>query len=1039
MSLTGNIPLSKRLIIVCSLMILVCFSFWTLSRYPDLGGKAAMSGFTTIEDTLTHEALIAIDINASLLHKMTYSAINWLFANWRGMSFGIILASLILTLLRYLPQNQSKNKITALLQGTMTGTPLGVCVNCVAPIAKSIYDSGRKPETALAVLFSSPNFNIIVLAMVLAAFPFYMFLLKIIATLTLIFLIVPLVTWRYSPGSIDNSLCETPASLTKESWLVALRLSINDILLNFRYIVIRTVPLMFLAALLGSSLSHVINLDMVTQLEENIVTLLVLAFIGTFLPLPIAFDIMLVHSMMLAGLPISYAATLLITLGSFSIYSAMIVTQTFSLRIAITLFLSVVIIGTITGYVAPLFEQYRAKDLLLSYETAKTTSNTSNTSSNINPLASSKITTIEFELIPQTQYNEIYADNQVTATQIPYTPRSKGEALFSVINASDIGIGFIQGIRPDLWFEPLIHGRGLAAGDLNNDGYEDIILATNNGFQIYQNQQGKNFKPIKLDIAPLNGSIGIVVAFVDMNNDGLLDIYCATFNNGNHILMSLADETSSGRHHHKLSYKHIQLPDNEEIITNATAFADLNHDGFIDIIQGTFSLGYLTAGTNPLNQNYLLMNKAGASFDTVLLNDNRGQTNSILVHDINKDGHLDILTANDFDVADDLLIGNGDGMFMQSNNANALLPQTAHFGMSIDSLEFNNGNNAIYFAGIGFKDYSETNFPEVHYKAIRQKGIKACRDGITQLTEDECLNFVKLIEELYAFNPHSKRCETFKESPYYKSCLAMKVAHSGMRLQAEGVCNDLIKDYPLTHKACLSYINFYQMKKKSNNTKTINLKSIPQQKLGSILLSDTNKNSTYNDISASANIVTSEWAWNATFADIDNDGWEDLYISNGTLNLPLFTENIFYHNQQNNHFVAKQNEFNLNYTDLSSSHIYIDFDNDGDTDILSNSLYGTYRLFRNDITENNSISFVIYKENQNKHCIGCRIEIYSDDKKYSKRIRLDGGYHSYQSNRLIFGIGDAEIIDKIIITEPNGNHIVINALFEHGNRYNITF
>ena len=56
--------------------------------------------------------------------------------------------------------------------------PLGVCVNCAAPIAKGLYAGGARAETTLAAMIASPTLNIVVLTMLFGLFPFYMALTK---------------------------------------------------------------------------------------------------------------------------------------------------------------------------------------------------------------------------------------------------------------------------------------------------------------------------------------------------------------------------------------------------------------------------------------------------------------------------------------------------------------------------------------------------------------------------------------------------------------------------------------------------------------------------------------------------------------------------------------------------------------------------------------------------------------------------------------------------------------------------------------------
>ena len=77
--------------------------------------------------------------------------------------------------------------------GLLIGTPLGVCVNCAAPIAKGLYSGGARAETALATMVASPTFNIVVLTMLFSILPFYIAITKVLLSLLIILLIIPFI------------------------------------------------------------------------------------------------------------------------------------------------------------------------------------------------------------------------------------------------------------------------------------------------------------------------------------------------------------------------------------------------------------------------------------------------------------------------------------------------------------------------------------------------------------------------------------------------------------------------------------------------------------------------------------------------------------------------------------------------------------------------------------------------------------------------------------------------------------------------------
>jgi len=234
---------NRKIVILLIFVVAVGISFWGVSRYPALSNKAALSGTDAFQDPLTHEAHFAVPDNAPLHTRVFYTSLNWYETNWRGMSFGLILAAAFLTLLSYFPKNTSDRRFKNSFMGMLLGTPLGVCVNCVAPIAKSIYEAGSKMELALAVMFSSPTLNIVVLTMLFSIFPLHLALLKLGGTFVLVLLIVPFIS-KNQPAAKkireqpDNTVCALENNL--ESWPTALATASSDYWKSFKYILIRT-------------------------------------------------------------------------------------------------------------------------------------------------------------------------------------------------------------------------------------------------------------------------------------------------------------------------------------------------------------------------------------------------------------------------------------------------------------------------------------------------------------------------------------------------------------------------------------------------------------------------------------------------------------------------------------------------------------------------------------------------------------------------------------------------------------------------------
>lgn len=362
---------NKRILLVCAVIVATAVTFWSGSRYPSLDQKAIMGGAANLEDPLTFEASIQIQPDDGVIERIAYTTINWIETNLEGMAFGLMIGACLLTLIGMIRVRGHQNGVVNTLIGVAVGAPLGVCVNCSAPVAKGMHDGGARLETTLATMFSSPTLNIIVLTMLFAIFPLYMTVIKLVQTLFFILVLIPLLSrWVFREERIptyDDTVCaiEPPASApADESWASSIRGSGMILLRNLGYIVVRTVPLMLLAGLLGAVVVHLIPLPTLLDYDPGILSVAAVALIGIFLPVPVAFDLILVAILISAGAPMIYSMTLLFTLGIFSIYPFFIVWKTISRRVAVVLATVLLVIGIAGGLVAENIYQAELRDML---------------------------------------------------------------------------------------------------------------------------------------------------------------------------------------------------------------------------------------------------------------------------------------------------------------------------------------------------------------------------------------------------------------------------------------------------------------------------------------------------------------------------------------------------------------------------------------------------------------------------------------------------------------------------------------------------
>ena len=369
---------NMRILLVLTVLATTAAMFWSGSRYPSLNEKAIMGGSAALEDPLSFEASLQTQPGDPLPQRILFSTVNLVETNLEGMTFGLVIGACLLTLIGLISVRGHRNGYINAALGLLVGTPLGVCVNCAAPVAKGMHDGGARLETTLATMFSSPTLNIVVISMLLSIFPPYLVVIKLALTLFFILLVVPWLSRRVFSDeralTYDDTLCAiAPAepSQPDSSLASALLMTGSDLIKNLWYVVSRTVPLMLLAGALGAVAANVLPLQTLVDLEPTVASLVLVALVGIFLPVPVAFDIVVVAVLISTGVPMIYSMTLLFTLGIFSIYPFMILWRSISARVAIVLTSVLIAMGIAGGVIADRIHQAELEQMMQYLEQAQ--------------------------------------------------------------------------------------------------------------------------------------------------------------------------------------------------------------------------------------------------------------------------------------------------------------------------------------------------------------------------------------------------------------------------------------------------------------------------------------------------------------------------------------------------------------------------------------------------------------------------------------------------------------------------------------------
>ncbi len=338
---------SRTLIII--LMVAIAGVFWVDSRYPALLKRYHAGSQVKATGALTFGTVHRVDPSMSYGERVWRTTVNWLDANRVGMTFSFLFGPAALTFLATLRRRRTRSRYLNILLGTVAGVPLGVCSNCIAPIARGLYASGVSTESVLATMFASPALNVIVLAMTFALFPLPLALLKLATVLFLIVVLVPAISPRETaPGPTVNCLVDVPVA---ETWMEALIAVARSYAKSFWVVFRLAFPLMIVAAVLGALAVELIP-QHALEGHPRVIGIVAVSLIAAFLPVPMAFDVAIAFLLMAHGTALPWVAAILCTLGIINVYSLSVVGKTISWRIAGAIYATVVCLGVVAGLAA---------------------------------------------------------------------------------------------------------------------------------------------------------------------------------------------------------------------------------------------------------------------------------------------------------------------------------------------------------------------------------------------------------------------------------------------------------------------------------------------------------------------------------------------------------------------------------------------------------------------------------------------------------------------------------------------------------------
>ena len=562
-------------------------------------------------------------------------------------------------------------------------------------------------------------------------------------------------------------------------------------------------------------------------------------------------------------------------------------------------------------------------------------------------------------------------------------PKTKQAPVFVALNSERTGLNFANKLKPTGQFNMFqymyfYNGAGVGAGDFNNDGQIDLFFAANqSGNALYLNTGNLTFKDVTtVAHIPQDNGWSTGVSVVDINNDGLLDLYvCRVGNyeklkNKNQLLICEGIDANGVPYY---TDKAVEWGVDFSGFSTQAAFLDYDTDGDLDFFlvnhsvhqNGSFAERKNFLGTYSLLSGDRLYRNDGLRFTDVTRPSGINSSAisyglGIAVSDINLDGYPDLYIGNDFHENDYLYINQKNGTF-KDESGDALM-HTSQFSMGVDVADITN-------------------------------------DG-------------------------------------YPEIISMDMLPSDPQILKRSLGDDEFNIFNLK----IGYGYNYQYTR--NN------------------LQWNRRNGLFSEVGLLAGVAATDWSWAPLWMDFDNDGWKDLFISNGIpkrlndidyVNYVSSTEiqekirdntlgesdmalidkfpqiklpNRFFKNSGAIQFQDLENEIENNKPTYSNGAVYADLDNDGDLDIVVNNIDDPALVYENKTAKKGNSNYLDLKlkgVQTNRNAVGAKVIVFTavgvqTYEKYSVR-----GFQSSMEIPLHVGLGN-QVIDSMILIWPDNTY-----------------
>lgn len=516
------------------------------------------------------------------------------------------------------------------------------------------------------------------------------------------------------------------------------------------------------------------------------------------------------------------------------------------------------------------------------------------------------------------------------------------------------------------------------------------------------------------------------VATGDINNDGLPDIYF-TANSKGHNKLYL----------NKGNFQFEDITDKAGVAGTAdwctgVTMADVNGDGFLDIYVSAVANKYGLKGRNELfiNNGNNTFSEKGKEYGL----DFSGFTTQTAFFDYDHDGDLDcyILNqshqphANIVDTTNRLKYDSLSGDRFYRND----LSTTGKFTDVSKQVKIYQSNLG-YGLGIAVGDLNNDGWDDIYIgNDFHENDYYYINNGNGSFTESGAKHF----------------------RHYSRFSMGNDIADYNNDGQLDVVTVDMLPGDEKTVKSYGSDENpdIYRMK--------LELNGYQQQYSRNCLQRNNGDGSSFSDVGLISGVAATDWSWSPLFADFDNDGKKDLFISSGIVKRPVDLDYVrfasdlklkgmdrtdayddeaikampdgashpFFYKGNGTSFQDLSNDWgtgkmNGYYNGAS----YADLDNDGNLDLVVNCLNAPALVLKNNAPKKNFLSLSFKGDSSNKFGIGAKAYLFTKEGVQYQQLMTTRGFQSSSEPRLHFGLGTLSFVDSLLIVWPNQKFQVI--------------